>query len=88
MKINATTVDDYDEKGLYGGRLRGLCVYDSPIEDPARVAAFISDIFPYVKLTSILFVPCNNIEKKFKRKWNEVERIIAAAQSQEANQQR
>lgn len=41
MKINATNVDDYDEKGLYGGRLRELCVFDSLIEDPARVAAFM-----------------------------------------------
>ena len=52
MKINATTVDDYDEKDLYGGRLRKLCVFDSPIgdHDVTRVAAFISNIFPYVEV--------------------------------------
>ena len=90
MKINATGVDDYDEKGLYGSRLRTLCVFDSQIDDHdvARVAAFISDIFPYVKLTSSPVSPLEEMEKKLRCKWEEVGRVIAAAQCKEANQKK
>jgi hypothetical protein len=89
MKINATTVDDYDGKGLYSGRLRKLCMFDSPIGDLARVAALISDIFPYVELSSISVIfPRSDMEdlRKLRRKWDEVGRIIVAAQRKEAKQ--
>jgi hypothetical protein len=89
IKINATIIDDYEEKpgkGLYGDRLQKLNVFDSPIDDPARVAAFLSDIFPNVR----------NISSTVRGaempvvgpKWDEVERLIpvfAAVRRQEAN---
>ena len=89
IKINATTVDDYDEKDLYGGRLRKLCVFDSPIgdHDVTRVAAFISNIFPYVEVSSISIIfPRNDMEdlRRIRRKWDGVGRVIAAAQRKRA----
>ena len=51
MMIDATDVSDYEESpetGLLGDKLRGLMVFHSSIDDSARVASFISGIFPNV----------------------------------------
>jgi hypothetical protein len=51
MMIDVTNVSDYEkrpERGSLGARLRELMVFDSSIDDSARVAAFISGIFPNV----------------------------------------
>jgi hypothetical protein len=88
LTINAAPVDNYEEK-LGDGmcrRLRELHVNDSPVDNPARIAAFISDIFPEVRKI-IVSVPNEDPEGK-KRKWEEVERLIpifAAVRKQEAN---
>lgn len=88
LTINAAPVDDYEEK-LGDGmcrRLRELHVNDSPVDNPARIAAFISDIFPEVRKI-IVSVPNEDPEGK-KHKWEEVERLIpifAAVRKQEAN---
>ena len=90
MKMNATAVEfnEYEEKpgkGLHGGRLWRLHVFDSPIGNPACVAAFISDIFPNVTRISGAF---GHDERKPRRKWYEVRRnapLFAAVRRQEAN---
>jgi len=90
MKMNATAVElnDYEEKpgkGLYGSRLWRIHVFDSPIGNPACVAAFISDICPNVRRISSAFGPD---ERKPSRKWYEVRRnapLFAAVRRQEAN---
>jgi hypothetical protein len=93
MKINATIIDDYEEKpgkDLYGGRLQKLCVSNSPIDDTARVAAFLSDIFPNVRNISSTAMSKREAEM-LRPKWDEVGRLIpvfAAVRRQEANRKK
>lgn len=88
MKMNATAfeLNDYEEKPGKGcGRLWRLHVFDSPIDNQACVAAFISDIFPNVRRISSIF---GAHERKPRRKWYEVKRnapLFAAVRRQEAN---
>ena len=73
---------------LYGGRLQKLDVFVSPIDDPARVAAFLSDILPNVRKVSSTVMPYRAAEMPVVGpKWDEVERLIsvfAAVRRQEA----
>jgi hypothetical protein len=86
LTIDATAVSNYEEKpgkGICSTRLRELGVHDSPINDPGRVAAFISDVFPNV---GRLRVSVTGEDQK--RKWKEVEKLIpvfAAVRRQEIN---
>ncbi len=89
LTINAATPDNYEEKlgdGMCNRKLWKLGVNDSSIDNPGRVAAFISDIFPEVRKI-VVSIPDGDPEGK-KRKWEEVERLIpvfAAVRKQEAN---
>ncbi|KAF8349637.1 hypothetical protein F5887DRAFT_947344 [Amanita rubescens] len=89
LTINADALDNYEEQlgnGTCNRALRELGVNDSPIENPGRIAAFISDMFPEV--TKITVSELNEDPEEKKRKWKEVERLIpvfAAVRKQEAN---
>jgi len=94
MMIDAKNVNGYEERpgrGSLGTRLRELVVFDSSINDPHRVAAFISDIFPnVVEISFSLFKNFASIthDRTKRTKWKEVEKLIpifAAVRRQEAN---
>ena len=82
ISIDATAVIDYEDpgKGRFESRLRQLDVYRSPIDDPGRVAAFITVIFPNVKEISV----ARRVKKNCKA-WKEVERLLATSRRQEVN---
>ena len=86
LTIDATAVSNYEEKpgkGICSTRLRELGVHDSPINNPGRVAAFISDVFPNVGRLKVSVT-----SEDQKRKWKEVEKLIpvfAAVRRQETN---
>lgn len=91
MPIRATNVNDYEERpgrGSCGIRLRELIIFNSPIDDPHRVAAFISDIFPNVG--HISFTPSSAAAQCqiHWTKWIEVRKLVpifVAVRRQEAN---
>ena len=94
IMIDATKVDDYEERPereSLGTRLQELIIFDSSIDDPHRVAAFISDIFPnVVEISFNIFkrFPTGPQNQTYLTKWKEVERLIpifAAVRRQEAN---
>ena len=93
MKINATIIDDYEEKpgkDLYGGRFEKFFLSDSPIDDLARVAAFLSDIFPNVREIYSTAMSKRDVVVLMP-KWDEVGRLIpvfAAVWRQEANRKK
>ncbi|KAF8349642.1 hypothetical protein F5887DRAFT_914557 [Amanita rubescens] len=94
MKIDVTNVDDYEERparGSLGTGLRELMIFDSPIDDPPRVAAFISDIFPKVARIDFTTFKSLSVSTEYQTHWTnwiEVERLIpifAAVRGREAN---
>ena len=96
MRIDATSVNNDEERpgmGSLGTRLRELMIFDSPIDDPPRVAAFISDIFPNVVRIPFTFPHVTAQQHRTAAethcmRWNEVKRsipIFVAVRRREAN---
>ncbi|KAH7909873.1 hypothetical protein BJ138DRAFT_1088702 [Hygrophoropsis aurantiaca] len=67
-------------------KLRELWFYDSPIQNPAQVAVFVSDILPNVKFIYASYGPLTPQTVEYEKKWKETVRLLkffALARKQE-----
>lgn len=91
MTVDASNVSDHEERperGSLCAKLRELVVFHSKIDDSARVAAFISGIFPNVVEISFSLFKNSTWQEPHNPTWKDVEKLIpifAAVRRQEAS---